>query len=269
MLTRILAALVMLSLVAVLLFLAPLWVGAVVIGILAVIASYELLYRTGLVRHVRLNIYSACMAFAVCMYSYFQWNTGFVILAILAFYLLIFMEMMLSKLELHIKDAALCFLSGLVIPYLLSSLTRILCMERGRLLICIPFVIAMMSDIGAYFIGVFFGKHRLCPLVSPKKSVEGLIGGVVIGTLSLVLYGFIVNRCFDANACYLPLVIYGIVGCLASAMGDLCLSAIKRQTGIKDYGNLIPGHGGVLDRLDSVIVAAALSEGLLLVFPMV
>lgn len=267
--TRILASVVLVPLLVLLLFWAPIWVGALVAGVLCAVASYELLYRTGLNRHVRLNVYSALMAFGVSMWSYFQWNYGVILLAVLLFYLLVFGEMMIAHLHLHIKDAALCFLSGIVVPFMLTSLVRILCMEEGRILICIPFVIAFMSDAGAYFIGIFFGKHKLCPEISPKKSVEGLIGGVVIGTLSLLLYGWIVNTFFDAGTRYLPLLIYGVIGCLASAFGDLCLSVIKRQTGIKDYGNLIPGHGGVLDRLDSVLVAAPLTEALLLILPMV
>lgn len=267
--TRIIAALVLLPLLLLLLFWAPIWVTAVVAGLLSALASYELLYRTGLLRHVRLNIYSAMMAFGVSMWSYFGWNYGVILLAVLVFYLLVFGEMMIAHLELHVKDAFLCFLSGIVIPFMFTSLIRILCMEKGRMLVCIPFVIAFMSDVGAYFIGIFFGKHKLCPRISPKKSVEGLIGGVVIGTLSLVLYGWIVNSFFDASFRYVPMVIYGIIGCLASAFGDLCLSVVKRQTGIKDYGNLIPGHGGMLDRLDSVIVAAPLTEALLLLLPMV
>ena len=267
--TRIIAALALLPLLLVLLFWAPVWVGAVAVGLICMIASYELLYRTGLMRHVRLNIYSALMAFGVSMWSYFGWNYGVILFAVLAFYLLIFGEMMVAHLELSVKDAFFCFLSGIVIPFMLTSLVRILRMENGRVLVCIPFIIAFMSDIGAYFIGVFFGKHKLCPLISPKKSVEGLIGGVLIGTLSMIAYGYIAHTFFHIPVNYIFLGIYGFVGCLASAFGDLCMSAIKRQTGIKDYGNLIPGHGGVLDRLDSVIVAAPLTEALLLVLPMV
>lgn len=267
--TRIIAALVLLPLLILLLFWAPLWVCALVAGLLSAVASYELLARTGLLKHVRLNVYSALMAFGVSMWSYFQWNYGVILLAVLIFYILVFGEMMIAHLHLHIKDAALCFLSGIVLPFLLTSLVRILCMEQGRILICIPFIMAFMSDAGAYFIGVFFGKHKLCPRISPKKSVEGLIGGVVIGTLSLLLYGLIVNFFFDLGLRYVSLMIYGMIGTMASAFGDLCLSVIKRQTGIKDYGNLIPGHGGVLDRLDSVLIAAPLTEALLLILPMV
>lgn len=267
--TRIIAAAVLLPLLILLLFWAPLWLSALIAGLMSALASYEILYRTGLLKHPRLNVYSALMAFGVSMWSYFQWNYGVILLAVLIFYILVFGEMMIAHLHLHIKDAALCFLSGIVLPFMLTSLVRILCMEKGRMLICIPFIMAFMSDAGAYFVGIFFGKHKLCPQISPKKSVEGLVGGVVIGTLSMVLYGFIVNFFFDAGMRYFPLIVYGIIGTLASAFGDLCLSVIKRQTGIKDYGNLIPGHGGVLDRLDSVLIAAPLTEALLLILPMV
>ena len=267
--TRIIAALALLPAFLYLLFWAPVLACAIVAGLLAAMASYEMLFRTGLLRHIRLNVYSAVMAFGVSLWSYFGWNYGVILLAVLIYYMLVFGEMMIAHLELSIQNAFLCFLSGIVIPFMLTSLVRILCMEQGRVLVCIPFILAFMSDIGAYFIGVFFGKHKLCPRISPKKSVEGLIGGVIVGTLSMVVYGVIIQSCFGISVRYMPLVVCGIIGCLASAFGDLCLSVIKRQTGIKDYGNLIPGHGGVLDRLDSVIVAAPLTEALLLMLPMV
>ena len=267
--TRIIAALALLPAFLYLLFWAPVLACAIVAGLLAAVASYEMLFRTGLLRHIRLNVYSAVMAFGVSLWSYFGWNYGVILLAVLIYYMLVFGEMMIAHLELSIQNAFLCFLSGIVIPFMLTSLVRILCMEQGRVLVCIPFILAFMSDIGAYFIGVFFGKHKLCPRISPKKSVEGLIGGVIVGTLSMVVYGVIIQSCFGISVRYMPLVVCGIIGCLASAFGDLCLSVIKRQTGIKDYGNLIPGHGGVLDRLDSVIVAAPLTEALLLMLPMV
>lgn len=267
--TRIIAALALLPLLLYMLFWAPVWAGAIAAGILAAIASYEILFRTKLLRHVRLNVYSAVMAFGVSLWSYFGWNYGVILLAVLIYYMLVFGEMMIAHLELSIQSAFLCFLSGIVIPFMLTSLVRIMCMEQGRILVCIPFILAFMSDIGAYFIGVFYGKHKLCPRISPKKSVEGLIGGVVVGTLSMVIYGVVIQIFFDISVRYIPIIICGVIGCLASAFGDLCLSVIKRQTGIKDYGNLIPGHGGVLDRLDSVIVAAPLTEALLLLLPMV
>ena len=126
-------------------------------------------------------------------------------------------------------------------------------------LIC--FIGAWMTDIFAYFCGMLLGrggKHKLIPDVSPKKTVEGSIGGIVFCTLSLVLFGFIVERIapeFQAN-----LLIFALAGVFVSVVaqiGDLSMSVIKRTYGIKDYGKLFPGHGGILDRFDSVLAVSA------------
>ena len=158
--------------------------------------------------------------------------------------------------------------AGLVVPYLFSALPRIILMDEGRYFIMLPFVVAFASDIGAYFAGVTLGKHKLCPVISPKKTVEGLIGGLLLAILGMVVYGLILQFGFGFKVNYFFVVIYGLIGALGGVFGDLSFSVIKRQTGIKDYGYLIPGHGGVLDRFDSVIVVAPLVEALLLILPM-
>lgn len=262
--TRIITAVTLLPALIAMLIFAPPWMIAIIVGLFAAVASIEMLYNTGLLRHIRLNIYSCVMAFSISLWSFFQWNYGIALMAILLYYLLVFGEMMFAHLELKIQDAFLTFLSGIVIPFMITSLVRIRCMEQGSIYIWIPFVVAFMSDTGAYFAGFFFGKHKLCPTISPKKTVEGLIGGVIVGTVCMLLYGLAANTFFEGNVNYLLLALFGVVGSLASAFGDLCLSVIKRQTGVKDYGHLFPGHGGVLDRLDSVMVAAPLTEALLL-----
>ena len=120
-------------------------------------------------------------------------------------------------------------------------------MELGCVLIWIAFIGTWSSDTFAYFSGYFFGKHKLCPEVSPKKTVEGFIGGV-LGTIATVTAaGTIVG--FSAA----KMAVLGLLVALGATLGDLVESAVKRYTGIKDSGNLIPGHGGVLDRFDSVM----------------
>ena len=162
-----------------------------------------------------------------------------------------------------------CLASGLLIPFLLSSLIRIACMDQGKLLLGIPFIMAFFSDTGAYFIGVLFGKHKMAPLVSPKKSWEGFFGGIAVAVLGMVLYGVILQQVFDWQIHPIIMTVYGVLGALGGVFGDLSLSVIKRQTGVKDYGNLIPGHGGILDRFDSVLITAPLTEALLLILPLV
>lgn len=131
----------------------------------------------------------------------------------------------------------------------------------------IPFILAFLSDTGAYFAGRAFGKHKLAPVISPHKTVEGVVGGVLGATLGMLIFCLVMQLGFKMQVNYLYAVLYGVVGSLGAVFGDLCFSVIKRQTGIKDYGNLIPGHGGVLDRFDSMMVVGPLSELLLLLLP--
>lgn len=122
------------------------------------------------------------------------------------------------------------------------------------------FVIAWLTDTGAYFSGVFLGKHKLVPHISPKKTVEGAVGGVVVCAAACVVYSFILNvllagEQFDYMLCA-EYVLMGIVGSVLSQVGDFVASCVKRDCGVKDYGSILPGHGGLMDRFDSVIFIA-------------
>lgn len=163
----------------------------------------------------------------------------------------------------HGKADALSFLdictmlvSGVAIPLALSCLLRLRMMELGSGLVLIPLVAAFCSDTMALFAGMAFGKHKLAPLVSPKKTVEGSLGGIVGGMVGMVLFRIIFFLCTEVQLNILWCVFLGLVGAVMGQLGDLVFSAVKREYGIKDYGRLLPGHGGVLDRFDSVIFAA-------------
>ena len=265
--TRILAGAVLTVVLAALLLWAPDWLVAIVVGLMASFASYELLTHTGLQKHPRLNLYSAMMAFLVVMWSSFGQNNAWALVGVLGYHAALFGEMMSSRARLQIKDAAICLVSGLIIPFLLGGLMRILVMENGRFLIYLPFVAPFFSDTGAYFVGVRFGKHKMAPVISPKKSWEGLFGGIATAMIGMILYCLVLDFVFDFEVRYLAAVVYGLLGSLGGVFGDLSLSVVKRQCGIKDYSNLIPGHGGILDRFDSVLITAPLIEALLLILP--
>lgn len=267
--TRILAGAGIVVVLLAVLFLAPTWISAIFVGAMAAIGSYELLWGTGLVKHKRLNVYSAVFAVAVTAWSYFGCPFAYGLLGILVYTAALFAEMMASKLQLQVKEAMLCLTSGLLIPFLLASLVRISHMEQGKLMLVIPFIMAFFSDTGAYFIGVLFGKHKMAPVISPKKSWEGFYGGIAVAVLGMVLYALALRQLWHLPASYGIALVYGLLGALGGIFGDLSLSVIKRQVGIKDYGNLIPGHGGVLDRFDSVLITAPLTEVLLMILPMV
>ena len=121
---------------------------------------------------------------------------------------------------------------------------------KGDIYVWLIFIISFCTDVFAYFTGYFFGKHKLIPLVSPKKTIEGSIGGILGSTVGCMILGHF----FGMEMIHM--VVIGLVGSIIAQFGDLFASSIKRYVGIKDYGKLIPGHGGILDRFDSVILVA-------------
>ena len=158
------------------------------------------------------------------------------------------------------------FLS-VMIPFFMSSLLRLRLLEGWRYLIILPFLAAFISDAFALFAGMLFGKHKLAPELSPKKTVEGAAGGFLGAVIALLLYGLLLEKVWGLQVSYPLLALYGALGSLVSQLGDLSFSYIKREYGIKDYGNILPGHGGVLDRFDSVIFCAPLIELLVRLLP--
>lgn len=263
--TRVIAAVVLLPLLLAILLAAPKIVTAILFGAMAAIAVYELLGAMGMRRNPRLIIYSMMMALMIPLWCYYgmpqAWGHGMILL----FFTVMFVEMMMSHIKLRFDKVVACFFAATVIPYLLSSPVRILMMDRAYVMI--PFIAAFASDSGAYFVGLKFGRRKLAPVISPNKTVEGVLGGVGAAVICMVVYGLILQL-LQYKVNYLLAVLYGLVGALGGVFGDLCFSVIKRQTGLKDYGNLIPGHGGILDRFDSMVVAGSVIELLLMILPL-
>ena len=265
--TRIISAAVLLPILLVIVLALPKAVTAVVVGAAAAIAVYELLYETELVRSPRLVAYSAVAAFLMSIWGWAGQQESWGALLVLALFAALFGEMMAAHIKLPFDKICMCFAAGLLVPYLLTALVRIHSMRLGRFYILIPLILAFLPDTGAYFTGRYFGKHKLAPVISPNKTIEGVIGGVICAVLGMLIYGLVLWLGFGFQVNFLYAVLYGIVGAGASVFGDLSFSVIKRQTGIKDYGRLIPGHGGILDRFDSMSVVAPVVEALLLLIP--
>ncbi len=154
-------------------------------------------------------------------------------------------------------DASLCFTTTFYIAFGFASVVLLRDLPAGKYIFLLAFFSSWVTDTFAYFTGRFFGKHKLIEPVSPKKTVEGAIGGIVFCILFLLGYGFIVEKAIGgAKANYLLLAVAGLVLAVVGMFGDLIASLIKRQYNIKDYGKLFPGHGGVMDRFDSVLFCA-------------
>lgn len=167
-----------------------------------------------------------------------------------------------SKGSVSITDASTASLGAI---YIIAGLNSILfirqAMEAGAYLFPLIFLGAWITDSAAYFCGRALGKHKLIPEVSPKKTVEGSIGGVLFCILFFFLYGVLIELVLakdivDVN--YPALIISGLFISIVSQIGDLAMSLLKRHYGIKDFGKIMPGHGGVLDRFDSILAASTI-----------
>ena len=219
-----------------------------VVAALCVFATYEVLGSTKLVRnHLELLLAMAVsLGLAVGHFSILPLR----------------LESVMQGLVLVLLFGSWAFFGGLVVPYLLLSLLRIFQMNyhHGAFIVLLPLLAAWGADTCALFSGMLFGKHKLAPVVSPKKTVEGAVGGVVGGAVLVLIAAVIMNRTLDLEMPLWSAVVLGAVGAVLGEIGDLSFSVIKRQTGIKDYGHIFPGHGGVLDRFDSVLFVAPFAE---------
>lgn len=175
-----------------------------------------------------------------------------------ALYLLfLFFFCVYSKGDIKFGEIGELFTATLYITVATNGIIYIRDMSDSGLFVCILiFIGAWVTDACAYFTGMLFGRHKLIPEVSPKKTVEGSIGGTLFCIASFVLYGVIIESVTEFEANYVILAISGLLAAVVSQIGDLIMSVIKREKGIKDYGNIFPGHGGMLDRFDSILAVS-------------
>lgn len=177
------------------------------------------------------------------------------------FTLLTFSALLKYHHETTFKEVAVLYSMAVLIPCAMRTLVslRQLNPEHGMFYVLMAVFSAWIADCGAFFAGTFFGKHKLCPDISPKKTVEGALGGLVANVAVMLLAGVILSQAVyggKVQVNFLALFLVGFFGAFISILGDLSFSLIKRGCHIKDFGQVIPGHGGILDRFDSVIFTA-------------
>ncbi len=250
--TRIISALVGTVVLLAVLFCPWVWVFGLVVAVAAGLATYELLNNTGIVKSkwmiwgsvIFAALETLLMSFA--FYVRLRWTT--LLIAVYGLFALV--------LFLIFRKSFVWKGFGLTL-YATIGFGAVGCLRMvGLVYVLLPLVIAWMSDTGAYFTGVCFGKHKMAPVISPKKTWEGFFGGWVISIGLTVLYGVICNAVMGSMFNLLLLAVTALVLAPLSVVGDLLASMVKRRTGIKDYGNIMPGHGGVMDRFDSVVFIA-------------
>ena len=265
---RIMVAVIFVPLIILMLFFAPSWVLPVVVSGLAMIALHEVLWSTGFVKNPKISGLAIVLAGLIPFWVFVGERMLPALVTLFLYVVLLFAVAMKSHYTVTMEKMGGSFFLSIVIPYFLSTFIRIREMPDWRYYILLPFVVAWLSDAFALFAGMAFGKHKLAPELSPKKTVEGAVGGVAGSVAATLIYGFVMSACFGAAAVrYGLLILYALLGAVVAQFGDLAFSYIKRQYDIKDYGTIFPGHGGVLDRFDSVIFCAPLLEILFVYFP--
>lgn len=260
--TRILVAVVAIPILVAVIFFAPLWAMGLVIGAVAACCAVEFLRCTAKDAGVRMQAAAAVCAFLIPFACVFYASGRVYEIALFCLFVYSFCELMLTfrrETRMGFETFSAMLIGGGVLPVLLSAIVRLGLREWSSVYMLLPFVVTFSCDSGAYFAGVLLGRHKLVPQLSPKKTVEGSIGGFVLAVALTLLYGWILTR-LDFAVNHAVMAVYAFLGAVACQLGDLSFSAVKRLFGIKDYGKLIPGHGGMLDRFDSMFWTAALIE---------
>lgn len=196
-----------------------------------------------------------------------SWHT----FAYYVYTVVIFASLILYHDSVTFRETGMIYSMTMLIPSTLGSLISVrgLGGEHGMFYVIVAVFAAWISDAGAFIAGSLWGRHKLCPSISPKKTVEGLVGGFVLNALAMVVFGFVYQWICGGQVkiSYLSLALIGLVGAGLSVVGDLSFSLIKRTCHIKDFSNILPGHGGILDRFDSVIFVAPFVYFLVQILP--
>ena len=259
---RIATAVVALALFVPVLYFAGTWVYPAVVALLGAVAVWEMLGCIGVRARLFLSLPSALLAVAAPLLARVCPGALYPLYLVYGLYLLFASVLFYSKTE-FVTLAKTAF-TMLFVTFGFASL--VLVRDADPLRYLLIFVAAWSTDTFALFAGKLFGRRKLCEHISPKKTVAGAVGGVIGCIAAFAVYALVVGLLYDIWETwenYLLLALLAVCGSLVSMLGDLAASVIKRAFGVKDYGNIFPGHGGVLDRFDSILplgIAAAASD---------
>ena len=242
------------------------WIGGIWLLLLLLAASlvgmFEFYRATGVLTDGKrmdpatLAGYSFCVIYYVLLY--FGGNAMFdIVISSVVFLMILLAVYVFTFPRYKAKDIIFTFFGFFYVGVMISFYYLTRCEKDGIFIVWLILAGSWLCDVFAYFTGMALGKHKLAPVLSPKKSIEGSIGGIVIPALIAGVYAWVLGRYYQPSYPLIPVfVIITAVAAAASQIGDLSASAIKRNFDIKDYGDIIPGHGGILDRFDSLIFTA-------------
>ena len=262
MLKRIISALVGIVVGVTALILDNFYVYLGLLSLFSAIGVWELIHAVKCDKHKFLCWFCVIFAFAVPSLLVLDALRPYRFTAFMLMIMILTLTMLFGHKTITFVDISTCGAAVFVIPTSLSCIISTRYMFEGYLpgvfLIVYLLFCAWMGDSGAFFVGTFLGKHKLCPDISPKKTVEGLIGGIITVGIAVTVQCLVYNLLLpsDVKMNYAVIIPIGMAACVVGVLGDLSASVIKRQYDVKDFGNLMPGHGGVLDRFDSVLFVA-------------
>ena len=262
-LKRILSGLIGLPIVALILIYGNIYVIDVLFALVALIAIHEY-FNSFKEKHkpVKWLGYLSCALIAFLHVIPGEYYLITLALSICVSIALLFIQVVFSNMKTTITDIMITLFGMLYVVFLLSFIALLHGIQNGKYLIWFILIAAWGTDTCAYFVGCKFGKHKFSR-ISPKKSIEGCIGGTVGSMILALLYAFALNKLVGLEISYIYIAPIAFALSILSQIGDLSASSIKRTMGIKDFGNLIPGHGGMLDRIDSIIFIAPFAYFLL------
>ena len=193
----------------------------------------------------------------------------YLLLILLIYGFALFVTLIINYGKLKLEHICVVFMLSIVIPFFFSNIVMLRSEKGGEFYIYLIFIAAWFTDTCALWAGSLFGKHKLSPKISPNKTVEGAIGGIFGALVGFIVFGLVVQNSFGKDVNMTVLIIAAIITSIAGQLGDLSASLIKRSFGAKDFGTLIPGHGGMLDRFDSVLFVAPALHMIVLFLPFI
>ena len=259
---RITSGLLGFPLVLIILLIGNRYIVDIALAIIALLAMNEYFNAVQKVSNpVRWVGYLSCFSIAIIHLVPQESLNMVVTLSVPTILLILFAQVIATDMKTSFKDIAYTFLGIFYVVFFMMFVAFIDGMDNGKILIWYAIIAAWGTDIFAYFIGKHFGKHKFSK-VSPKKSIEGCIAGTVGAILLMLLYTYVANTFWGMSYSYGFIAMIGLILSLIGQIGDFAASSIKRYVDIKDYSNLIPGHGGMLDRIDSLIFLAPFAYAL-------